>query len=244
MIKMEPAISGEVKETAELKKVRNIQPNASTVLVDLSKKEDDILASFRQRARREIKAAKKDGVFVKKVDLNKETADQMFNLYKTTGDRAGFFVRPKEYYLDFWQKFDDAKEGSLYFAFAPDEEEPLAGAFVCHLGKKALYKDGGSRRSKYRHFAHLLQWEIMKDLKKSGFTEYDLHGVPPKDKLDDKDHPLAGLAMFKMSFNKEVSESVGAFDQILNQKVYRRWMSWGQRLHQAISHHLKHTTFY
>lgn len=247
MVKMEPTIRaevGEVVENAGLKKVLNIQPNASTVLVDLTKSEDEIWASFRQRARRFARAATKEGVFAKKVELTDENAEEMFRLYQETGERAGFFVRPKEYYRDFWQKFAQAGEGSLYFAFAPDEKEPLAGAFICHSGKKGLYKDGGSRRSKYKHFAHLLQWEIMKDLKENGVEEYDLHGVPPKDKLDDKNHPMAGLAMFKMSFNKEVTEFVGAFDQILNPTVYSRWLTWGQRLHQVIAHRLRHTTFY
>lgn len=228
----------------ELIKVRNIQPNANTIVVDLKPSEDDILASFRQRARREIRAAVKDGITVEKVELNQQTIDQMFELYAETSRRAGFFIRPKSYYADFWKRFGDAGEGDLYFAYAPDGQQPIAGAFICHLGAKGLYKDGGSGRSQFKHFAHLLQWEIMKDLKKQCVTEYDLHGVPPADQLENKNHPLAGLAMFKLSFDSDVTEYIGAYDQVLIPKAYKRWAKYGQRLHQTIAYRLRHTTLY
>ena len=243
-IKMEPPITDTVKSSEKLVKVRNIQPNAHTILVNLSPNEDEILASFRQRARREIRAAEKDGVTARKVGFNQETIDQMFDLYEQTGKRAGFFIRPKSYYKNFWQQFHDAGEGDLYFAYAKDDKQPIAGAFICKLGSKALYKDGGSGRSGAKHFAHLLQWEIMKDLKSQGITQYDLHGVPPADQLDNKNHPLAGLAMFKMSFSQNVTDYVGAFDQILKPSVYKKWIRFGQRLHQAWAHRIKKTTLY
>lgn len=231
-------------ENLNLKKVRNIQPNAHTTLVDLSKTEDEILASFRQRARREIRAAMKDDIRVKRVELTQENIDKMYDLYSETGKRAGFFIRPKSYYENFWRQFGDADEGDLYFAYAQKNDEPIAGAFICKLGRKAVYKDGGSARTSAKHFAHLLQWEIMRNLKKQGVTEYDLHGVPPSDQLENKDHPLAGLAMFKLSFAAEVTDYVGAYDQILNAKKYKKWIKWGQRLHQGLIHRLRKTTLY
>jgi lipid II:glycine glycyltransferase (peptidoglycan interpeptide bridge formation enzyme) len=243
-IKMEPPITEVVKTNDDLVKVHNIQPNANTIVLNLSKPEDEILTNFRQRARREIRAAEKEGVTVKQVEITDETLNQMFELYKSTGERAGFFIRPKNYYMNFWCKFADADEGSLYFAYAPSEKQPLAGAFICHLGKKALYKDGGSRRSDHKHFAHFLQWEIMRNLKSRGISEYDLHGVPPQDRLDDKNHPLAGLAMFKISFSDNIIEYAGAYDQILNPKIYKRWIKFGQRLHQTTEHRLHKTTLY
>jgi lipid II:glycine glycyltransferase (peptidoglycan interpeptide bridge formation enzyme) len=243
-IKMEPPISDTIKTSQTLRKVRNIQPNADTIVVDLTASEEAILAGFRQRARREIRAAERDGVTVKKMLLDDQTIDQMFDLYRTTGERAGFFVRPKSYYVDFWRRFAAAGEGDLYFAYAPDEANPIAGAFICRLGHKALYKDGGSRRSGAKHFAHLLQWKIMKELKQQGVKAYDLHGVPPADQLDNPDHPQAGLATFKLSFAQTTTNYAGAFDQVLQPKAYQRWAKYGQRLHQAAAHHLGRTTLY
>jgi lipid II:glycine glycyltransferase (peptidoglycan interpeptide bridge formation enzyme) len=243
-IKMEPPITESVKTGDTLIKVPNIQPNANTVIVDLSKDEDEIMASFRQRARREIRAAAKDGISVKKVAITDKTIDQMFNLYQVTGNRAGFFIRPKTYYANFWRQFAAAGEGDLYFAYTPGDEQPIAGAFVCTLGKKALYKDGGSRRSGAKHFAHFLQWEIMRDLKSRKITQYDLHGVPPDDQLNNPNHPLAGLAMFKLSFTSQTVDYAGAYDQILRPKIYRRWIKFGQRFYQVLSHHLRKTTLY
>ncbi len=228
----------------DLRKVRDIQPNAHTILVDLSQPEDEILASFRQRARREIRAAIKDEIRVEKVELNQKNIDKMYDLYAETGQRAGFFLRPKSYHENFWRTFSAANEGDLYFAFAKNSDQPIAGAYICKLGQKAVYKDGGSARTTAKHFAHLLQWEIMRDLKKQGVTEYDLHGVPPSDQLADKSHPLAGLAMFKLSFSPNVTDFVGAYDQILNAKKYKKWIKRGQRLHQAWAHRVRKTTLY
>jgi len=242
-VKMEPPLPLGAMP-GSLTKVRNIQPNASTVIVDLEPSEEEIFASFRQRARREIRAADKDGIRVEKVAVTDATMSQMFDLYALTGKRAPFFVRPKDYYTTFWNSWHAAGEGDLYFAYAPDRETPIAGAFVCHMGDKALYKDGGSERTEYRHFSHKLQWEIMKDLKAHGITKYDLHGVPPSERLNDPTHPMAGLAEFKLSFNKEVTEYVGTYDQVLRPRRYTLWEKWGERINQALTHRLHKTTLY
>jgi len=241
--KMEPAIPWGAKLN-DLKKVKDIQANSSTVMIDLTPSEDQIFASFRQRARREIRAADKDDIEIKKVPLTDETIDQMFKLYSDTGKRAPFFVRPRIYHETFWRYFHSAGEGDLYFAYAPNEKMPIAGAFICKMGKKALYKDGGSERTAHKHFAHKLQWEIMRDLKGQGIREYDLHGVPPHDRLHDPTHPHAGLAMFKLSFNEEITEYVGAYDQILNSRKYALWVKYGQRIYQSLAYRLHKTTLY
>jgi len=242
-VKMEPPIPLGTK-LAHLKKVPNIQANASTVIIDLRPSEEEILASFRQRARREIRAADKDGIVVKKVKLTDETIDQMFDLYAETGRRAPFFVRPKNYYETFWRYWHAAGEGDLYFAYVSGSKMPIAGAFICKMGQKALYKDGGSQRTAHKHFAHKLQWEVMKDLKAQGITDYDLHGVPPHDRLHDPTHSQAGLAMFKLSFNEEITECVGAYDQILRPRRYALWAKWGQRIYQSLAYRVHKTTLF
>jgi lipid II:glycine glycyltransferase (peptidoglycan interpeptide bridge formation enzyme) len=243
-IKMEPPIINGVTIPNELIPVKAIQPNVHTIWVDLSMSEDEIFATFRQRARREIRAAANEEIIIKQVDVTNETMEQMYDLYLQTSQRAGFFIRSKTYHETLWRSFTAAGEGELFFAYAKDETEPVAGAFVCRLGTKAVYKDGGSRRSGVKHFAHILQWEIMKHLKNEGVIAYDLHGVPPSDQIEDQNHPLAGLAMFKMSFSQQVTDYVGAFDQVLDTKKYQKWQKYGQRFQQAYAHHIKKSTLY
>jgi len=162
-IKMEPLLAQGMKVPPELVKVPNVQSIASTILVDLSPDESVILAGFRQRARREIREGEKDGLTVIDTDATDENCHTMFELYKTTVNRAGIKIRPKSYFVNFWKTFDANGQGRFFFV-KDKNGQVIAGAFICWLGRKAIYKDGGSLRTA-KHFSHLLQWEIMKWLK-------------------------------------------------------------------------------
>jgi lipid II:glycine glycyltransferase (peptidoglycan interpeptide bridge formation enzyme) len=77
---------------------------------------------------------------------------------------------------------------------------------------------------------YLAQWEVMRWLKAHGVTKYDLHGMPPRDKLEDPSHPLAGLVRFKQGFNPEVTEFIGVYDWALKSKKYELWQKLGEKL--------------
>lgn len=80
-------------------------------------------------------------------------------------------------------------------------------------GTKSMYKDGASVRERTAYGAsHLLQWEVITWAKEHGSHSHDLAGVPPIDQIKNPDHPFSGLARFKTSFNKEVTQYVGAFE--------------------------------
>ena len=167
-------------ESFGLVKVRNIQYNWATVLVDLAPSEEDVINSFRQKTRYNIRLAERKGVAVEAVPANDENLATMYGLMAVTAKRAGVFLRDKTYFYDFWRGHAEANCGQLFFARY--EGQVVAGAFITHLGKKALYKDGGSGREHANVQApYALQWGIMKWLKEHGVTEYDLHGTPPAD---------------------------------------------------------------
>ena len=97
---------------------RPIQPNVNTVYVDLTPVEEDIIATFRQRARREIKAAKKEGVEIRAVEVTEETIDQMYALYAETARRAGFFCDQKSTMLGFGESFRPMVQASCFLRMA------------------------------------------------------------------------------------------------------------------------------
>ena len=233
-IKIEPLFVNAGPDITGLLKVRAIQPNVSTIVVDIRGSDSEILSSFRPRARREIKAGEKSGIMIRRVDLTPGNMRIMYDLYKTTSRRAGFFIKPEEYFKFFWTTYGSTNGGRLYFAFMEGEDEPLAGAFIMVNGKKAVYKDGGSRRTGHKHFAHLLQWNIIKDLRDGGIESYDLHGVPPADSLHDPSHPMAGLAMFKLSFSQNIVQYVGAYDVVIKKNKYAAWSKYGEKVYTKI----------
>ena len=216
-----------------------VQPNTSTVVIDLSPALEDVLAGFNQKGRHAINRAIRDGVTAKPVELSEANMRTMFNLLASTA--AGRFessLRSYEYYKHFWQRFASSGHGQLFFAYV--DNQVVAAAYCLYLGKKGLYKDGASIREKITYGAsHLLQWEIMSWMKTQGVTSYDLCGTPHSSAIDDPSHKFHGVGRFKTSFNKHVTDYVGAYDLVVNPRAYHRWQQFGQRLTVSLSWRLK-----
>jgi lipid II:glycine glycyltransferase (peptidoglycan interpeptide bridge formation enzyme) len=248
VIKIDPEVrKGEIKplqlEKLGFMKVRNLQYNVATIIVDLKPSEDDILASFRQKTRYNVRLAAKKGVTVTAVPTDRQSMDTMYYLYGTTTERAGVYLRSKSYFEDYWSRYAASGHGQMFFASY--EGQVLAGAFIFYLNNRALYKDGGSVREHTAVQApYALQWEIMHWLKARGVTSYDMHGSPPPDHIDDPNHPMAGLARFKTGFNPEVTEFIGTYDLPLRPAAYRRWRRYGERLAVAYEYRVRRRLFY
>ncbi len=188
-----------------------IQYNYSTVYVDLSPSVDDILAGLHQKGRHAIRRAERDGVTVRPVPVNDDNCKTMYDLFVQTAGGAGFAIRPPEYYRSFYRAYESQGRGQLFFAYF--EDKVVAGAFAMVQGKNSMYKDGASVRERTAYGAsHLLQWHVITWAKAKGSLKHDLAGVPPIKDIKDPNHPFSGLARFKTSFNKEVTQYVGAYE--------------------------------
>ena len=215
--------------------VSAIQPNASTVIIDTTPSLDDILASLNQKGRHAIRRAERDGVTAKAVPFTEENCRIMYDLLKETA--AGQWrTRSYDYYKAFWESFASKGVGQLFFAYFNDEV--VASAYAMYLGQKGTYKDGASIRKRTAYGAsHLLQWEVIKWMKSQDITSYDLCGTPSSDKILDESHPHYGLGRFKTSFNKHVTDYIGAYDLVVKPVSYKLWARIGERatlrLHSA-----------
>lgn len=249
MIKIDPEILADTIKADQLTQLgfvpapRNIQYNVTTAIIDLKPTEDDILASFKQKTRYNVRLAAKKGVVCEAVPTDETAIDTMYNLTIAMTKRANVYLRSKQYFGDFWRLHSEQGTGQMFFARY--EGQVLAGVFITHLGTKALYKDGGSIRehSDVQAMA-ALQWEVMRWLKAHGVTEYDLHGTPPADKIDDPTHPLAGLARFKTGFQQYITEYIGTYDLQLDKDVYDRWCRFGERAAVTYEFRVKQQLFY
>ena len=82
-IKIEPELlRGTDISAIELLPTRPIQYNASTVVVDLHSDLDTILKDLPQKGRHAIRRADRDGVVIKRVPVNDETCQAMYDLFK------------------------------------------------------------------------------------------------------------------------------------------------------------------
>lgn len=191
--------------------VYQIQPNISTVIIDLTPDEENILGSFSQTARRMIRKAEKEpGIRIEAVATSDANCQIMYDLYRETAENH-FSIHEYEYHRQYWQAYAADGLGQLFFAY--HDGHVVAAVFAIIFGSKALYKDGASVRAKTAPgISHLLQWEVMRWLKSHGCTTYDLHGTPHSTKLEDMAHSFYGIGRFKTSFSKEIIDYVGALD--------------------------------
>lgn len=195
---------------------KNIQPKRNAVL-DITRNEENILASMKPKTRYNIKVAAKHGI---KVVVSKNIADiGIFNrLNHETSSRNNF----KSYSDSYYQKQLDVlgKNNTMSLLIAYDGTIPLAAILVSFFGKSAIYLHGASsRRGSEKMASYALQWEAIKLSKSKGCSEYDFGGVV------DEHHPSwFGITRFKEGFGTKFIEYIGALELPLNPlwfKIYR-----------------------
>lgn len=189
-----------------------------TVLIDLSRGEEEVRSSFKKRARWEMNAAVRRGVTVTKEECNRDNMQKFFKLLQITSRRGNFKIRDQQFMESYWEKFSEAGQGNLYFA--RHEGDVLSAGFVITVGNRAFYKDGASIRDKANLFAsRLMQWEIMKDLMSQGVETYDLCGVIVGEHSDSRNR---GIYTFKTAFGEPIKLQ-GGYIRPLNKTAYKIW---------------------
>ncbi len=223
-------------------KVRPIIPNPSTITLDISPEIDKVMTDLPQKGRHAIRRAERDGVTVKQVSSSDENCQIMFRLLSETAS-GQFGIRSYEYYRTFWQRFESAKLGQLFFAYF--EGQIVAGAYAMTLGHKSTYKDGASVRERTAYGAsHLLQWEVIKWAKTRGVTLHDFCGSPPSESIDDPAHKHFGIGQFKKAFNRTVTDYIGCYDYVIRPIQYKVWSQVGERVAYRLHYYKNHDSYY
>lgn len=250
VIKVEPELEKTESALLALKELEllpasPIQPNYSTVLIDLSPDVDAILAGFNQKGRHALRRAERDGVTVQRVDTTPENCQLFYDLLAQTATEQGFrnSIRSFEYYQAFWRRYTNAGLGQLFFAYF--EGNVVAGAFAVVFGMKSTYKDGASRRVEGAYgVTHLVQWHVMQWAKEHGAITHDLCGTPPSDQINDTSHRWYGVGRFKTSFNKHVTDYIGTYDVVVKPRQYALWIRFGERLTKRLWWQKHHESWY
>ncbi len=203
-----------------------IQP-PRTILIDLNRPEEEILAGMKQKTRYNIRLAERKGVQVRQ---GTERDLPAFNrLMRETGERDQFGIHDSNYYR------------AAYEIFAPDhaallmaeyEDRPLAAIMVFALGDTAAYLYGASsNEERQRMPTYALQWAAMQWARERGCVWYDLWGVPDEDletleaDFTERSTGLWPVYRFKRGFGGQLRRTVGAADRVYNNLLYRlyRW---------------------
>jgi lipid II:glycine glycyltransferase (peptidoglycan interpeptide bridge formation enzyme) len=194
----------------------------NTVLLDLARSEEELMAAMKQKTRYNVRLAARRGVTIRQITAANKEEERLaalhlfYDLYAETSERDGFVIRQAEYYHDAWSSF--LGEGLAHLLLAEVEGEAVAGLILFTFGTTAWYMYGASS-SRHRKCMpnQLLQWEAMRCAQAAGCKLYDLWGAP--DDLVDTDS-MWGVVRFKLGLGGELARGLGAWDFPTGQARY------------------------
>lgn len=179
-----------------------------------NKTEEELLTSFNQLWRRNIKKSQKEGVTVR---LGKEQDLELFHTcYVETAKRDNFTPRPLSYFKTMWNALrkEDSSRIKLFIAEHPDHEGAIAATTLTQVGDHAWYSYGASTTAaRDLRPSNAIQWAMIKDSLAAGCKTYDMRGI--SDTLDQQDH-LFGLIQFKLGTGGFAQEYVGEWDFVIS----------------------------
>lgn len=189
-----------------------------TLLIDLSKTEDAILAQMKEKGRYNIRLSEKRGVIVRMVEPTEKNVAEFVRLLNETLARDGFSGNSSKYYLELIQTLEHENAGGLFFA--EKNGEVVAASIASFYAGTAVYYYGASTsdNEKRRDMpAYALQWGMIREAKRRGCTIYDFLGIAPE---GDWDHPLMGVTDFKLKFGGEIRQWPENRVMVLRKYVY------------------------
>lgn len=188
-----------------------------TVILNLEKSEDELLADMRRQTRYEVRRADKLGITVEK--SNDEAAFQEFHqIQLDTAHRQNFIPPSLTTLLAERTAFGD--NAIIYKAMVRCSEgnPPIALGLILSDGAEAVYYEAASTElNRKLPGAYALIWQAMKDLKKQGIKRFNLWGIAPPNQPN---HRYAGVTTFKTGFGDGVVEYVPAHDIVLSHPKY------------------------
>jgi len=152
---------------------QGVQPSLSYYAhtLELLPSESELLASFRDSTKRNIKKAINEDVNVK-ISSSFEDLKAFYRLNCITRKHHGL---PPQPFLFFKQLFEHIISKNLGFVvLASHSKQVIAGAMYFIFGDKAIYKYGASDRN-FQHLRpnNLVMWEAIKWCSQNGFRNFD-----------------------------------------------------------------------
>lgn len=210
-VKVEPleegvSVANNLKKAKFNKAKKFLQPQR-TIILDVNRGDEDLLANMHPKTRYNIKLAQKKGVVVAKSEDKQASFEDFARLLASTAGRDGFTTHPMSYY----EEILNIDGVELYLAFGGDAL--LSAAIIIFHEARATYLHGASS---YQHRSlmapHLMHWQIIQDARARGMRDYDLWGI-------DEDR-WPGVTRFKKGFGGREVSYIGSYDYVLSKFWY------------------------
>lgn len=206
-LRLDPSWQENYLDNKNLKFVGQVQPK-QTLILDLDKIEEELLAGMKAKTRYNIKVAQKHGVEI--ID-GPEYFEDFWRLMQKTSSRQEIVPHIKDYY----QKMLESLGDSIKLIVAKFDQKIIVANLVVFFGDWCVYLHGASDYQ-YRQIMapYLLQWETIKLAKQAGKKYYDFWGV-------DQDK-WPGVTRFKTGFapKQKFTKYIGAWDEVYSKFWY------------------------
>lgn len=185
-----------------------------TVMIDLEKSEDKLLAAMRRQTRYEVRRADKLGLTVgwgNSAELYRE-----FHAVQTATAARQHFVPPDlKTLLAERQAF--GQSARLYVARDAAGAEVAYGLILIDGAEAEYFEAASTDLNRKLPGSYALLWRAMRDLKALGVQRFNLWGIAPP---GEKNHRYSGVTTFKTGFGGEVVEFVPAHDIVIHRVRY------------------------
>lgn len=221
-IQLEPNTQSPVTSPQSPKLIPSHHPlfTRFTFKLDITKTEEELLQSFHQKTRYNIRLAQK-----KDVKITEDNSDSAFGefikLSKETTERQKFYAHNETYHRTLWRTLSLHHEARLFTATYNGKTLAAWVMFVFH--DTLYYPYGASSRDHREVMApNLMLWEIIRWGKIHDIKTIDLWGAlgPPKAGGSNEHDPWFGFHKFKEGYNPTLVEFVGSSDLVLKPSLY------------------------
>ncbi len=218
----------------------------STILVDLTKPDEELLANMHEKTRYNLRLAQRKGLVVRTIpeplfggsasgqrSLLAERPipelEEFIRFQKETAKRQKFFIHPDHYYRACFELLSARGLAFLLSGSVADRlpestdvrSSATAASWMLFRYGDVLYYPYGESNYEMRSCmaSNLLMWEAIQLGKKLGCKVFDLWGSASDP--DDKADPWHGFTHFKMSFGGLHLKLAATADLIINPVTYR-----------------------
>jgi lipid II:glycine glycyltransferase (peptidoglycan interpeptide bridge formation enzyme) len=194
----------------------HVQPGR-TLLMDLGREPEELLAAMKKKTRQYIHKAERAGVVTEET----KDLDRFLAVLRIVAERDRFALHSRQYFATLLEGFGDRAQMLMARVGGDD-----AGAMLlARLDDRAweLYGGWSGAHDEARPF-YLLKWRAMLRMRAQGARRYDMWGLAER-----KDDPLAGVENFKLGFGGEVVEWVGALEIPVRPMLYPLWQLGARR---------------
>lgn len=190
---------------------------ADTLIIDLNRTEEEILAAMKPKTRYNIRLAWRKAVRV--FNASMEMLPLFYKLHLQTAERNGFIPGTYRHFSALFSTIAlHPSSSEILFLLAAKDQDILAGAIIAISGRQAVYLYGASA-NEHRNLMgpYALHWKAIKLVREKGCLTYDMGAVSSS---PDPNHPFYGMYRFKAGFGGKTIHRNGTWDYPFDERGY------------------------